>query len=90
MHGDLVTVSLSLRPHFIQCYELEGLPRTNNGMEQYIRHLKTRYWRISGRKNWNAYLLRYGSSIANSDWLEQTKVHEGEIVARLCRVKHDQ
>lgn len=83
-------VSLSLRPHFIQCYELEGLPRTNNTMEQYIRHLKTRYRRISGRKNWNAYLLRYGSSIAYYDYLELAKVHEGEIAARLSRVKHDQ
>ncbi len=31
-----------------------------NEMEGYIRGLKTRYRRISGRKNWNAYLLRYG------------------------------
>jgi hypothetical protein len=37
----------------IQCYDLEGLPRTNNDMEGFIRSIKTRYRRISGRKNWN-------------------------------------
>ena len=33
-------------------------------MERSIRGLKTQYRRISGRKNWNAYLLRYGRCVA--------------------------
>jgi hypothetical protein len=48
----------NLRPYLVQCYDREGFPRTNNDMERSIRSLKTRYRRISGRKNWNSYSAR--------------------------------
>jgi hypothetical protein len=57
-------VTASLRPQLIACYDVAGLPRTNNDMEGFIRALKTRYRRVSGRKNWNRYLLRYGRRVA--------------------------
>src|SRR5688572_8082737 len=57
-------VTDNMRPHLIHCYDLELLPRTNNDMEGFIRAIKTRYRRISGRKNWNRYLLRYGRRVA--------------------------
>ncbi len=57
-------VTASLRPQLIQCYDVVGLPRTNNDMEGFIRAIKTRYRRVSGRKNWNRYLLRYGRRVA--------------------------
>jgi hypothetical protein len=57
-------VTESLRPQLIQCYDVAGLPRTNNDMEGFIRAIKTRYRRVSGRKNWNRYLLRYGRRVA--------------------------
>lgn len=57
-------VTTSLRPQLIQCYDIPGLPRTNNDMEGFIRGIKTRYRRLSGRKNWNRYLLRYGRRVA--------------------------
>ena len=56
------------RPSLIQCYDLKGFPRTNNEMEGSIRKLKTRYRRISGRKNWNAYLIKYGRCVAFYEW----------------------
>jgi hypothetical protein len=56
-------VTQNMRPQLIQCYDLEHLPRTNNDMEGFIRSIKTRYRRISGRKNWNRYLLRYGRRV---------------------------
>jgi len=56
------------RPYLIQCYELKGFPRTNNEMEGSIRKLKTSYRRISGRKNWNAYLIKYGRCVAFYEW----------------------
>jgi hypothetical protein len=59
------------RCHLIQCYDLQDFPRTNNEMERRIRAIKTRYRRISGRKNWNSYLLRYGRCVAFYDWWEQ-------------------
>jgi hypothetical protein len=56
------------RPSLIQCYDLKDFPRTNNETEGSIRKLKTRYRRISGRKNWNAYLIKYGRCIAFYGW----------------------
>ena len=80
----------SLRPHLIQCYDLEGLPRTNNDTERYIRSLKTRYRRISGRKNWNSYLLRYGRYVAYYDCLHQQEGGDLYLEERLKRVSHHQ
>ncbi len=51
-----LAVTQSQRPRLLYCYDVEGLPRTNNTMEGYIHSLKTRYRRVSGRKNWNSYL----------------------------------
>src|SRR5205085_2887386 len=81
-------VSLSLRPRLISCYDIPGLPRTNNDMERYIRGLKTRYRRVSGRKNWNAYLLRYGQSIAYFDSFEHDGLDENTLFTRLTYVDH--
>jgi hypothetical protein len=79
-------VSLSLRPRLICCYDIAGLPRTNNEMEGYIRGLKTRYRRVSGRKNWNAYLLRYGHSSAYFDAFEQAGLDEHALFTCLSHV----
>jgi hypothetical protein len=46
------------RSHLIQCYDHQDFPRTTNERERRIRAIKTRYRRISGRKNWNSYLTR--------------------------------
>jgi hypothetical protein len=81
-------VSASLRPRLINCYDLPELPRTNNDMERYIRALKTRYRRVSGRKNWNAYLLRYGENIAYFDCFEQAGVDDRALFTLFCRVDH--
>jgi hypothetical protein len=68
-------VLTNLRPYLVQCYDRQDFPRTNNEMERSIRHLKTQYRRVSGRKNWNAYLLRYGRSVAYAVWWEQDLAH---------------
>jgi hypothetical protein len=77
------------RCHLIQCYDLQDFPRTNNEMERRIRAIKTRYRRISGRKNWNSYLLRYGRCVAFYDWWEQDARHSEQFLyqaAHLDRV----
>lgn len=81
-------ISRSLRPRLIRCYDIPGLPRTNNEMEGYIRGLKTRYRRVSGRKNWNAYLLRYGQSMAYFDSFELAGLDEQALFTCFCRVDH--
>ncbi len=53
------------RPYLIRCYDRKEFPRTNNELERNIRGLKTQYRRISGRKNWNNYLLCYGRFLAS-------------------------
>lgn len=57
-------VTKNMSPRLFHCYDLEALPRTNNDMEGFIRSVKTRYRRVSGRKNWNRYLIRYGARVA--------------------------
>lgn len=74
-----LAITAHLRPHLIQCYSLVGMPRTNNEMEGYIRSLKTRYRRVSGRKNWGSYLLRYGRSVAYYEYLSREGLGEAEI-----------
>ncbi len=39
----------------------------------------TQYRRISGRKNWNAYLLRYGRCVAYASWWEQDATHRQQL-----------
>ena len=65
---EFLRVLHNLRPYLIQCYDVEDFPRTNNEMEGSIRKVKTRYRRISGRKNWNIYLLRHGRNVAFYEW----------------------
>ena len=80
----------SFRSHLILCYEVKGLPRTNNDTERYIRSLKTRARRMSGRKNWNSYLLRYGRYIAYYDCLAKQEAGEALLEHRLKQVSHQQ
>ena len=65
---DFLQVLDNARPYLIQCYDIPDFPRTNNDTERTIRKMKTGYRRITGRKNWNPYLLRYGRYIAFYDW----------------------
>ncbi len=76
----------NLRPHLVQCYDRESFPRTNNELERRIRGLKTRYRRISGRKNWNSYLLRYGRCVAYFDWWEQDAAKREQLVQHAARL----
>jgi hypothetical protein len=76
----------NLRPYLVQCYDRKDFPRTNNDMERSIRGLKTCYRRISGRKNWNSYLLRYGRCVAYYEWWEQDATRRQQLVERVSRL----
>jgi hypothetical protein len=60
----VVGVLTRMQPHLFAWTQQTSLPRTNNDLERFIRAMKTRYRRMSGRKNWQAYLLRYGQRTA--------------------------
>jgi hypothetical protein len=64
------------------CYEVEGLPRTNNDLEQFIRRIKMGQRRISGRKNVHDFILRYGAYAALIDYAES----EEDLFNRLKQV----
>jgi hypothetical protein len=84
--GHLLKVLTHLRPGLVQCYDLVGFPRTNNEMERLIRAIKMQYRRISGRKNWNSYLLRYGRCVAYQEWWLQQPDGKAQLHARLRQV----
>jgi hypothetical protein len=85
---EFLQVLSNLRPYLVQCYDREDFPRTNNEMERSIRRLKTRYRRISGRKNWNAYLLRYGRSVAYYEWWEHDAARRQQLIEQASRLDH--
>lgn len=68
-----------------KCYEVEGLPRTNNELERYMRRIKTGQRRISGHKKVHDLLIRYGRYAAFVDYQENVD----ELLARLRQVSHD-
>jgi hypothetical protein len=82
-----------LRPYLIQCYDQENFPRTNNETEGCIQKIKARYRRISGRKNWNNYLLKHGRNVGLYDWWESSadRWQQFEMFARnVTKEKWDQ
>ena len=78
-----------LRPRLIHCYDVAQFPRTNNEMEGCIRAIKTRYRRISGRKNWDGYLLRYGRRVAYYEWWAQEAQRQHKLDHKLRQVDRD-
>ncbi len=78
-----------LRPRLIHCYDVAQFPRTNNDLEGCIRAIKTRYRRISGRKNWDAYLLRYGRRVAYYEWWAQEAQRRRKLDHKLRQVDRD-
>ena len=55
-------------------------------MERSIRGLKTQYRRMSGRKNWNVYLVRYGRCVAYAAWWEQNADRQHQLEQRAARL----
>ena len=55
------------------CYDVPGLPATNNKLESFFGHLKTNQRRITGHKSVNSFVLRYGAYAAFVDKSE-TKI----------------
>jgi hypothetical protein len=68
-----------------QCYEVAGLPRTNNDLERYLRRIKMGQRRITGRKNVQDAIIRYGSYLAFVDYQEGLE----ELLCRLKKVSQD-
>lgn len=67
------------------CYDVDGLPRTNNELERFMRFLKSGQRRISGRHNVHDPMIRYGPFLAFLDHQET----EAQLLERLAYVSHE-
>jgi hypothetical protein len=63
-------------------YDVAGLPRTNNELERFIRQIKMGQRRVSGRKNVQDFIVRYGAYAALVDQAESLD----ELLIRLEQV----
>jgi hypothetical protein len=68
------------------CYDVDGLPRTNNELERFIRQIKMGYRRVSGRKNVHDFVIRYGAYAALVDNTESLE----DLLARLEDVEQEE
>lgn len=68
------------------CYNVEGLPRTNNEMERFIRQIRMGYRRVSGKKNVHEFVVRYGAYAALIDPSESLE----ELLARMDEVDQEE
>src|SRR6266568_3557045 len=68
-------VHSNLRPYLVQCYDRKDFARASNDMQRRLRGLNPQYGRISGRKDCDVYLLRYGRYVAYAAWWEQDADH---------------
>jgi len=62
-----------------KCYDVAGLPATNNGLEAFLGRLKSGQRRVTGRKSVNNFVLRYGTYTAFVDLSES----KADLLARL-------
>jgi len=60
--GHFLKVSRSYGPGLFHCYEVEGLPRTNNALEQLFGSYRHHERRVSGRKVASPVLVLRGSA----------------------------
>jgi hypothetical protein len=68
------------------CYDVEGVPRTNNELERFIRQIKMRQRRGSGRKNVHDFVIRYGAYAALIDPAENLD----ELLTRFDEVDQEE
>ncbi len=80
--GPLLKVLTHVRPGLIQCYDVEGFPRTTNDLERTIRAVKMHSRRRSSRKNWNSYVLRYGRCVVSQEWWHRQP--DGDACLQTC------
>lgn len=68
------------------CYDVDGLPRTNNKLERFIRQIRMGCRRVSGKKNVHDFVIRYGAYAALIDPAESLD----ELLARMDEVNQEE
>jgi hypothetical protein len=80
----LVTVLRRLGDGLYHCYDVPGLPRTDNELEQFYRRLKSQERRITGHRRSDSFVLRVGGCAASA--LAARDDPESAVLAALSTV----
>jgi len=83
----LRTVLLRLGDGLYHCYDVPGLPRTNNDLEQFYRRVKASERRITGRKRSDSFVVRVGGFAVYA--ITASEVSEAELQPQLASVTAD-
>jgi hypothetical protein len=80
----LVAVLRRLGPGLYHCYDVPGLPRTDNTMEQFYRRVKREQRRITGRRRADAFVARIGGFAVYA--AAASAIPEAALLRRLAAV----
>jgi hypothetical protein len=80
----LVAVLRRLGPGLYRCYDVPGLPRTDNALEQFYRYLKRGQRRITGRRRTAASVVGVSGGAVYAT--AASGVPEAEVLRRLAAV----
>jgi muconolactone delta-isomerase len=80
----LVTVLRRLGDGLYHCYDVPGLPRTNNELEQFYRRIKAGERRITGHRRSDTFVVRVGGFAVYA--LAATDRSESELQRHLATV----
>jgi hypothetical protein len=80
----LVTVLRRLGEGLYQCYDIPGLPRTDNDLEQFYRRVKALERRITGHKRSDSFVIRVGGFAVYA--AAASTIAEGELLRQMARV----
>jgi len=78
------SVVVHFRDYLYHCYDIPGLPRTNNDLEQFYRRIKATERRITGHRRSDNFVVRTGGFAAYA--LATEHVTEADLRTSLARV----
>jgi len=78
------SVLVHFRDYLYHCYDIPGLPRTNNELEQFYRRVKATERRITGHRRSDNFVVRMGGFAAYA--LATEHLTETDLQAVLARV----
>ena len=81
----LITVLRRLGDGLYHCYDVPGLPRTDNALEQFYRRVKTLERRITGHKRSDTFVVRVGGFAVYAAAASQAT--ESELLRQLATVR---
>lgn len=78
------SILVHFRDYLYHCYDIPGLPRTNNDLEQFFRRVKATERRITGHRRSDNFVVRMGGFAAYA--LATERLTEADLRASLARV----